>query len=108
MSPWAAAPATHTRSPKACRGATRSWWTELCFFSSCRINERRTAPGPFRTAYGVDDESHRGFLAEAAVSRRLDDAAAHRRRILLAAPPACGCLSGPGPAHGAGHHAVAR
>jgi len=31
------------------------------FFSSCRINERRAVPHPFRTAYGVDDESHRCF-----------------------------------------------
>src|SRR6266702_286841 len=105
-SPWAVARGMHTTSPKACRGATRSWWTELCFFSSCKINERRAAPSPFRIAYGVDDESHRGFVAAAAVSRRLDDAAAHRRWILLAAAPARGCLSGPGPAQGRGHHAV--
>src|ERR1700678_2408696 len=107
-SPWAAARAINTTSPKACRRPTRSWWTEPCFFSSCRINERRAPSCLFRTAYGVDDESHRGFLAAPAVSGRLDGAAAHRRRVFLAAAPARGCLSGPGSAHGRGHHAVAR
>src|ERR1700679_2445910 len=95
-------------SPTACRQAIKLWLRAASLCSSCKTNERRSAPARARATSAFDDESDRGLVVAAGLSSHPYDDRADRRRLALAQSSSGGCLPRPLTALGRDHHAVAR